>query len=314
VFGRDEHLFGAKGQLVFENHEGSYDFVVDAHAREERQYYDSTYADGGWWGGTDSLDALNYDDLWQYEPWAQEYLKSLGDLTGKKVLLIGNGTSIKEFLFVIKGAHVTFTDLSLQGVVYAKRRYQVSRLGSEKPTACEFHAVNAYYLPFEDNTFDMICADAVIHHLDDLKTLFAGIHRCLKPGGICRFADTAFSSSWQGAKKGILRPLQKYTHRKWGVSPEDRKATERGGYTRQELEQLKMELGFRSLYYRRVALLDYLLWRACCKLSVPWMSAFRPPIRWLDRMLTKTAVMESQGIALVFGFDKGGTASAVQCS
>jgi len=301
----ERNLYDLRGQLLFENHEGSYDFVVDPSSQEERGHYDTVYIDGGWSGTTkDSLDYVDYHNLWKLEPWSREYLKSLGDLEGKSVLLLGNGTSIKEFLFVRLGAHITFTDLSFQGVLYAKRRYQSSALGAQRPQDCEFHAVNAYYLPFGDNTFDIICADAVIHHLDDLKALFAGIHRCLKPGGFCRFADTAYSSLWQTSKRTILRPLQKYTHKKLGISPEDEKATERGGYTRQELEQLRAELGFRSLYYERVALLDYLLWRARCKLNAPWLLTFRPAIRWLDRLLAKTPIMQSQGIALVCGFDK----------
>lgn len=301
--GRNESLYDMQGELAFENYGGSYDFVVDAPSQKERTHYDKEYADGGW-TSKESLDVIDYYRLWKLEPGSREYFKSLGDLMGKKVLLIGNGTSVKEFLFVRLGAQVTFTDLSFQGVKYAKQRYQVSLLGIERPQGCEFHALNAYYLPFEDNTFDVICADAVVHHLDDLKTLFTGIHRCLKPGGICRFVDSAYSSSWQGAKKGILRPLQKYSHNKYGISPEDKKATERGGYTRAELEQLQTTIGFRGIYYKRVALLDYLLWRARCRLDARWVLAFRPAVRWLDLMLTKTPIMESQGIALVFGFDK----------
>jgi len=301
--GRNQSLYDIRGELAFENYEGSYDFVVDAPSQKERTHYDSKYAEGGW-TSKESLDVIDYHDLWEDEPGSREYFKSLGDLMGKKVLLIGNGTSVKEFLFVRLGAQVTFTDLSFQGVLYAKRRYQASQLGIERPNNCEFHAVNAYYLPFGDNTFDVICADAVIHHLGDLEALFAGIHRCLRPGGVCRFADTGYSSFWQGTKKGFLRPLQKYIHKKYGISPEDQKATERGGYTRGELEHLKTAIGFKSVYYKRVAFFDYMLWRMRYRLDARWVFVFRPAIRWLDSMLAKTPLMEAQGIALVFGFDK----------
>ena len=296
----DGHLYDSEGLLVFKGDRGSYDFVVGAE--DERAHYDNEYVNGGPNPARESLDTLDYNVLWDEEPWSAEYLNSIGDVRGKQVLLIGNGTSVKEFLFVKLGARLTFTDLSFQGVSYARKRYAESRLGSENP--CEFHAVNAYHLPFEDNAYDVICADAVIHHLEDLKTLFAGIYRCLKLGGICRFADTAYSPLWQRAKRGILRPLQVYTHLKYGISPEDRKATERGGYTRKEIEGLQKELGFSRLYYKRVALLDYLLWRARCKLNAPWLLAVRPIVRGLDRLLANTSIMESQGIGLVFGFDK----------
>jgi SAM-dependent methyltransferase len=302
--GRDGNLYDAGGELAFENHEGSYDFVVDEHSRKERAFYESTYSDGGWWASDESLDAVDYGSLWAAEPGAREYLKSVGDLRGKKILLIGNGTSVKEFMFVGRGAQVTFTDLSFQGVLYAKVRYRASKLGGDRPEGCEFHAVNANHLPFADEAFDIVCADAVVHHMDDMKSLLSGIKRCLKPGGVCRFLDTAYSPLWQQAKKGLLRPLQKRVHRKQGISPEDRKATRRGGYHYEELEQLRAELGFKSLHYRRVALLDYLLWRARCKLDAPWVLAFRPLIRALDWLLSKTPIMQNQGVALVFGFDK----------
>ena len=302
--GRDNHLYDMRGQLAFQNQDGSYDFVVDAPSQQERAHFEKTYADGGWWASKDSLDNVDYHSLWSLEPSSQEYLRSLGELAGKKVLLIGNGTSVKELMFVALGAHVTFTDLSFQGVLYAKHRYRASLLGIERPAGCEFHAVNAYYLPFEDNAFDVVYADAVIHHMGDLKTLFRGIHRCLKPGGYCRFGDTAYSPLWQLSKRSILRPIQKWSHKKHGISPEDKEATERGGYTREELERLKVMVGFRSVYYRRTALFDYLLWRARCKLNAPWLLNVRPAIRWIDRMLAKTPIMKTQGISLIFGFDK----------
>jgi SAM-dependent methyltransferase len=299
----DGHLYDVKGQLAFENHDGSYDFVADEPSKAERVYYDSEYEDGGPWAGTESLDSLDFNGMWDL-PGSREYFASMGDVSGKKILLLGNGTSAKEFLFVKLGAHVIFTDLSFQAVVYVKRRYQKSRLGTMGLGGCEFHAVNAYYLPFEDNVFDIICADASIHHLDDFNKFFAEVHRCLKTGGFCRFGDTAYSPLWQAAKKGPLRPLQEYIHMKFPISPEDQRATNRGGFTRRELEQVKSAFGFSGLYYERVALLDYLLWRTRVKFNAGWILYLRPAIRGLDRMLKKTSIMNSQGITLIFGFDK----------
>jgi SAM-dependent methyltransferase len=302
--GTDSNLYDMQGRLVFENHDGTYDFVVDADSRKEREFYDQTYANGGWHGTTEPLDSIDYERLWSAEAGSREYLASIGDVAGKKILLIGNGTSLKELLFVERGADVTFTDLSLKGVLYVKDLYRRSTLSIERPDGCEFHAVNAYHLPFVDNTFDIVCADAAIHHLDDLETLFSEIHRCLKAGGVCRFLDTAFSPSWQGAKSGVLRPLLKHVHKRCGISPEDQKATARGGYTREELEQLRRKIGFCSTYYRRVALVDYLLWRARCKFDWVWILGFRPAVRWIDSVLAKTPIMTRQGISLVLGFDK----------
>ena len=298
----DGNLYDAGGNLVFRGDGGSYDFAV--RSEEERDFHESLYATGGWWASDACLDAVMLDEAWEEEPGCTEYLRSIGDVRGKTVLLLGNGTSFKEFRFVQLGAHVVFTDLSMQGVLYIRRRYQASQLAREYPGACEFHAVNASYLPFAAESFDLIYADAMVHHLDDLQPFLSEIHRCLKPNGVCRFLDTAYSSAWQTAKKTVLHPLQVRTHLRTGISPEDERATARGGYTRRELERLQVQIGFSSLYYERVALLDYLLWRARCKLNLPRLLDFRPAIRAMDRLLARTPLMRRQGIALVFGFQK----------
>jgi SAM-dependent methyltransferase len=301
-WGTDGHLYDADGRLAFKGDHGSYDFVTEPQG--EREYHENLYATGGWWAGQESLDTLDLDQLWQQEPGCAEYLKSLGEVNGKSILLFGNGTSIKEFLFIKRGAFVVFTDLSINGVLYARRRYLESQIAINHPGACEFHAVDAYHLPFAPETFDLVCADGVIHHLENLSKLLSEIHRCLKPQGKCRFLDTGYSSAWQWAKKTILHSLQARVHRRSGISPADRKATDRGGYTRIELEQLKDEVGFRSLCYKRVALFDYLLWRARCKLDLPSLLRFRPAIQWLDRRIVHTRLMQSQGLSLICGFDK----------
>jgi SAM-dependent methyltransferase len=217
ALGTDGNLYDNRGQLAFKENAGSYDFAVGAD--EEKAFHDDLYTLGGWCAGTESLDALDYDALWNQEPGCIHYLHSLGDMHGKRVLLLGNGTSVKEFLFIRLGARLTFTDLSFQGVLYTRARFRASEMGTHTPGACDFHAVNAYCLPFENDLFDLICADAVVHHLDDLKTFFAGIYRCLKPGGLCRFLDTGYASLWQKAKSGVLRRLREFSYTKHPISP-----------------------------------------------------------------------------------------------
>lgn len=140
------HLYDMQGRLAFECHEGSFDFVVDDPSRKERAHYDAEYVDGGWTTKV-PLDMVDYRSLWELDVSSKEYLQSMGNLVGKRILLLGNGTSIKEFLFVKLGAQVFFTDLSFDAVKYAKRRYQASLLGNAHPENCQFHAVNARYLP-----------------------------------------------------------------------------------------------------------------------------------------------------------------------
>ena len=302
LLGEGGHLY-SHGQVAFESGGGSFDFVTDPHAREEREHYDAEYSTGGW-TTQQPLDEVDFSSLWRLDVSSRDYLASFGDVAGKRVLLLGNGTSVKELYFLTQGADVTFTDLSLEAVNFVRRRFEASKMGVKYADKCRFHAVDAMHLPFDDGEFDIVCADAVIHHMDDMHGLMSEIHRCLKPGGICRFADTAYSPAWQAAKKGALRALQKKVHGEHGISPEDQRATDRGGYSLDEIESIRSSVGFSSLYYKRVALLDYLLWRAHCNLRIRWILAFRPLMRGTDKLLTKIGVMQTHGIALVLGFGK----------
>lgn len=300
--GTNGDLIDSSGRVLFRSQNGCYDFVVDSESKGEREWHDQQYADGGWWGRDlkgKRLDDLNLESLW-YMPAAREYLASFGDVRGKDVLLIGNGGSPKEFLLVQRGARVVFTDLSLAGCLAAKKLFEDSRLS--RVGDCEFYAANAYHLPFEDNGFDLVCADAMIHHLQDTKCLFRQIRRVLKPGGIFRCSDTGVSSIWQWAKKGPLHRMQKRGHAKLGISPEDLVATEKGGYTLQEMWSVQKAVGFREVYYKRISIFDYLVWRAYCYLRFP--VAFRKPAQLLDRLLRNTWVMRTQGISLILGFSK----------
>src|ERR1039458_934572 len=80
----DGHLYNAAGQLAFEAHDGSYDFV--ASASEERDFHEALYETGGWWAGDDPVDTFDYDKLWSLEPGCIEYLDSIGDVRGKNIL------------------------------------------------------------------------------------------------------------------------------------------------------------------------------------------------------------------------------------
>jgi ubiquinone/menaquinone biosynthesis C-methylase UbiE len=49
-------------------------------------------------------------------------------------------------------------------------------------------ACDAERLPFADESFDLVCGHAVLHHLPDLASAFAQFHRVLAPGGTLVFA------------------------------------------------------------------------------------------------------------------------------
>ncbi len=57
------------------------------------------------------------------------------------------------------------------------------------------HDLNTIPYPFQDNDFDIIIAEHVLEHLDDLKRVIEELHRILKPGGVLYVEVPHFSSS-----------------------------------------------------------------------------------------------------------------------
>lgn len=298
-----------KDRIVYPDYDGTYDFV---HPRlnlaEERDYYDSQYS-------TQRMESLKLSQV--RAPWYNSImpehhllLESMGDLTGKKVLLLGNGTSFKELFFTQLGADVVYTDLSIEAVKQIKGWFLHSEFACSGRGSIEFHAVDALHLPFPDDTFDIIYGCAFVHHIEDLDSFLLEIKRCLKTGGKCRFLDDAYSPLWQWMKRLPLKALQAYSHRKGGISPEDQRATERGGYTIEEIEQVMARTGFTEMMFIRVSFFLRLFRRGSGKLFGYSRRTFRLTrpfmivLRGTDTLLGKIWPMKNNLINLVWGFTK----------
>jgi ubiquinone/menaquinone biosynthesis C-methylase UbiE len=253
-----------KSSVVFYCVDGTtYDFVSSGMSRDEREFFDETYKKGP----ANPISIKICEKLWFREPGFRELLESMGDVSGKKILLLGNGVSLKEFYFLKLGAKCVYTDLSIQAIRHIKKKFTQSEFHQVGLKDIEFHAVDACHMPFASKTFDIVYGCSFVHHIDDIEGLFNEVDRCLKPGGICRFHDHAYSPMWQFAKKTFLRPLQRYTHRKCGISPADVIATEKGGFTKSEIEQIKVKLNFKEMMFLKVGFIEQLLQRGTCKLG-----------------------------------------------
>lgn len=56
------------------------------------------------------------------------------------------------------------------------------------------HDLNAFPYPFDDNAFDLVVAEHVIEHLDDVIRVMEEIHRIVRPGGTVYIEVPHFSS------------------------------------------------------------------------------------------------------------------------
>ncbi len=288
---------------LFQDQDGSYDFVSDDDTDGDRAHYDQCYDNLSKSPEPIRLEVLERE--WQQEASFETLLAAMGDLRGKRLLLLGNGMSTKEFYFASLGARVVFTDLSITGVKRMKEIFAHSELAEQYSDRIEFHAVDARHLPFADQSFDVIYGCAFVHHMQDLNPFFIDVARCLKPGGQCVFFDDAFSGLWHAAKSTVLKPLQLYSHWRTGISPEDKLATKKGGFKRSELKLLMNQHGFDRMTFERDSFCEYLMRRGIDKLGVGFLRALLPATRAVDRCLKKrTRFISTQGIRLVWGFRK----------
>jgi ubiquinone/menaquinone biosynthesis C-methylase UbiE len=307
----DGNLYSEEGgrKTIYLNYDGCYDFA-DPKTDEpgERRFYDSRYEEADL-PGVD-LDKIRFAWYDETRPENGALLKSLGDLRGKRVLLLGNGTDTKELHLLELGAEVVYTDISIQAVRHVRQVFSKSDLKEQGHDSIEFHAADAMHLPFPENSFDVIYGFAFVHHVPDFDQFFSEVRRCLKPGGICRFLDGAYSPIWQFTKSTVLRSLQSYTHKKRGISPEDLKATKRGGYREEEVAEWMERFGFKELLFVRVSFFLWLTRRGLGKLFGFKPKVFRRAkpfllaMKGLDTLGDRTGILRSNLIALVWGFTK----------
>ena len=140
--------------------------------KKERQFHDA-------WASTIDVDGIRVKDYFEActAPENRFILKQLGDITGKKLLDLGCGAGENSVYFAKKGALCVATDYSPGMVEVALKLAEKNGVKIEGCTA------NAMELEFPDNTFDIVYASNLLHHLPEPKLAIREMHRVLKPGG-----------------------------------------------------------------------------------------------------------------------------------
>ncbi|MGB1261852.1 MAG: class I SAM-dependent methyltransferase [Cognaticolwellia sp.] len=100
-------------------------------------------------------------------------LDAMGNCQGKQVLDLGSGPGNVAQLFADSGAEVTGVDFSPLMVKVAESRYP----------NITFLEANGERLPFDDETFDTVACNYVVHHFARPEVVFSEINRVLKPNG-----------------------------------------------------------------------------------------------------------------------------------
>jgi ubiquinone/menaquinone biosynthesis C-methylase UbiE len=125
-------------------------------------------------------------------PWIMERIERESVLLkGKYLLEIGCGMGYDSLEFLKRGVRVIATDLTPNAVEITGRHFQIEGVQAE-----EIRTANALALPFDDNSFDAVWANGVLHATGDTERAVQEALRVLKPGGRAIISHFYRKPSW----------------------------------------------------------------------------------------------------------------------
>jgi glycosyltransferase involved in cell wall biosynthesis/ubiquinone/menaquinone biosynthesis C-methylase UbiE len=112
----------------------------------------------------------------EYAPWMYETME-FARHSGERILEIGGGLGTDLAQFAKHGAITTDIDLSCGHLAHAQENFKLRELVGI------FLHQDAEILPFQDESFDVVYSNGVIHHTPNTQRVVDEIYRVLKPGG-----------------------------------------------------------------------------------------------------------------------------------
>jgi len=152
--------------------------MLDETLKRERKFHDA-------WAAAIDVDGIKVADYFEActAPENRFILRQMGDIRGKLLLDLGCGAGENSVYFAKQGARCVATDYSPGMVEVALQ------LAAANGVEIEGRTANAMALDFPDNTFDLVYASNLLHHIPDPKIALKEMHRVLKPGGKACFWD-----------------------------------------------------------------------------------------------------------------------------
>jgi len=123
---------------------------------------------------------------------------------GGRILDFGCGNGVMLPTFSKLFDEVFGIDLHVRSASGLVKDYQLENV--------ELRNVNAYYLPFWDNMFDVVWASSALEHFQDVDAAIFQIKRVLKPGGILLFLSPSENWFYHMGRKicGYEKPKDHY--------------------------------------------------------------------------------------------------------
>ena len=143
-----------------------------------------------------------------YAPWMPDVME-FATHAGQRVLEIGGGTGTDLAQFAKHGADVTDVDLAAGHLQLAEENFRLRGLSGR------FIHHDAESLPFDNDSFDVVYSNGVLHHTPNTAAVVREIHRVLRPGGraiVMLYAENSLHY-WRklvwlsGVKEGLLEKV-----------------------------------------------------------------------------------------------------------
>lgn len=132
-------------------------------------------------------------------PWIMERIdREAKHLRGRHLLEIGCGMGYDSMEFLKRGVRVTATDLTPNAVKMTRRHFEIEQVEAE-----DVRVESVLDLSFEDDTFDAVWANGVVHATGNTPLAIREIRRVLKPGGRALILHFYRKPSWMYALKQI---------------------------------------------------------------------------------------------------------------
>ena len=131
------------------------------------------------WADSIKIDDVIVDEFFEAStsPENRIIMKMIGDLRDKKILELGCGAGEASVYFAKKGAEVTAVDIS-KGMLKV-----VQKLADKHHVTVKTKQSYSNSIDFYDETFDIVYAANLLHHVDIVSTI-KEVSRVLKRGGL----------------------------------------------------------------------------------------------------------------------------------
>lgn len=151
------------------------------HKQRAREHWDrdpagAIYGSRHEFGSREFFDEVERHRYQEYAPWMPEVMGFV-QFPDKRLLEVGCGMGTDLLQFARAGAKVTGVDFTPRSIEISRQHFSVYGESGD------FAIADCERLPFQNDAFDVVYSNGVLHHTPDTAGAVREIHRVLRPGG-----------------------------------------------------------------------------------------------------------------------------------